>query len=99
MTCADTLESEIVSEHSPQLVVCAAIRHSNGSIICGPRHFDQTMRAVICERSEDWRRAEQGFVDQFGTFLTREEACKIAWARGQIDHTHTGGLLFSEDLY
>jgi len=48
----------------------------------------------------DWRGAEQGFVDQFGTFLAREQAFEIAEARGQIrERTGAGRVLYSEDLY
>ena len=47
---------------------------------------------------------EQGFVDQFQHFMTREEAWKIAQASGQIipDHPRQNepeGVLYSEDLY
>lgn len=45
--------------------------------------------------------AEQGFVDQFGAFLTREEAWAIASAAAQIIHPLPGreGTLYSENLY
>lgn len=95
--------SETVPERSPQRIVCAAIRHSNGSIICGPRHFDALMRSQIFARKqgEEWRGAEQGFVNQFGEFLTREQAYEIADTNGQHLHGegYDGRLLFSEDLY
>lgn len=78
----------------PQRIVCAALRHANGSIICGPRHFDQIMHAQAMARpTEDWRRADQGFVDQFGGFLTREEAYEIAEKNGQ--HRHGSGTIDS----
>jgi hypothetical protein len=82
-------------------VVCAAIRHrENGRIICGPRHFDATMHGQINEDRE-WRFSDQGFVDQFGAFLTREEAWVIANQRGQIRHTFSCSpkTLYSEHLY
>jgi hypothetical protein len=62
-------------------------------IVCGPRHFDPTMRAQIALRPEGkdvWARSEQGFIDQWGTFMTREEAMQVAKAAGQ--------LLYTEDL-
>jgi hypothetical protein len=82
-------------------VVCAALRHEEGAIICGPRHFDATMMAQISAQGGDWRRAEQGFVDQFGRFLTRDEAWDIAKARDQLLPNRDGilGTLYSEDLY
>ena len=59
-----------------QRVVCAAIRDKLGRIITGARHFDQVMIAQIRRTMSDqdaFRAAEQGFIDQFGNFLTREK--------------------------
>lgn len=44
---------------------------------------------------------EQGFVDQFGTFLTRKEALEIAKENGQIirDIGYEPDELYSEHLY
>jgi hypothetical protein len=55
------------------------------------------LRAAGGERSV----AEQGFVDQHGVFLTREEAMEIARAAGQIVRRCGGDSirLFSENLY
>lgn len=43
----------------------------------------------------------QGFVDEDGNFLTREEAVKVAIDLGQVkeENLHVSGKLFSEDLY
>lgn len=84
-----------------QWIVCAAIRNSFGQIICGPRHFDQRMRDQIGISRNDWKSSEQGFVDQFGAFLTREEAHAIAAKNGQIRRRCGGdkNRLFSENLY
>lgn len=75
-------------------VVCAALRHGS-VIICGPRHWD-----AICRGSskDGW---EQGFVDQRGEFLTREEAWTVAFCAGQILRRvgGDGERLFSENLY
>ena len=91
-------------------VVCAAARNTyNGAIICSPRHYDSTFHAVIelyretaDEQSiNDWMEADQGFVDQFGNFLTRAEARKIAVATKQIRRRCGGDHeeLYSENLY
>lgn len=83
-------------------VVCAALRNSRGEIICGPRHFDATMHQQIRNHaSTDWKGAEQGFVDQRGEWLTREEALHVALANGQILRRCGGDdhQLFSENLY
>lgn len=84
-----------------QFIVCAAIRNSNGGIICGPRHFDEIMRMQIDASTYYWKHAEQGFVDQRGQFLTREQAHVIAKEAGQIIRRVGGddGKLFSENLY
>lgn len=54
-------------------VVCAALRASDGSILCGARHFDALMRAQIeaCgpENANKWKKPDQGFIDQHGVFL------------------------------
>jgi len=86
---------------SEQRIVCAAVRLKLGIVVCGPRHFDATMRKMIDQLRLTVRDAEQGFVDQFGNFLTREEAWDIAKARGQIrtENSCCTGTLYSEDLY
>jgi hypothetical protein len=86
---------------SKRLVVCAAIRVGD-EVICGARHYDPVMVAQITARSDglDWRTAEQGFIDQWGTFMDRDEAYKVAKWQGQIRHPDVPGRgLFSEHLY
>lgn len=95
-----------------QRVVCAANR-LDGVIALGPRHFDAVMHrhiGVICgaemmpeaERAR-WARAEQGFIDQFGSFLTRREAWAIAATQGQIirwvGNQEPGNVEADEELY
>lgn len=47
-----------------------------------------------------WGSAEQGFIDQRGNFLTREEAWIIAVNNNQIiRHLSSSGVLYSENLY
>jgi hypothetical protein len=86
-------------------IVCAAIRNREGKILCGPRHFDVTMRSAM-EDNEGWveRRSgviEQGFVDQFGHFYNRSDAWAVAEKEGQIirDKEKCVGTLYSEHLY
>ncbi len=88
----------------PRRVVCAAMRHSAGSVICSPRHWDKVAVDRVGGQGGPWKGAEQGFVDQRGVFMTREEAWKVAEAAGQIirrvgGDTLNGGHLFSENLY
>lgn len=90
-----------------QKIVCAANRHKKTRIIIlGIRHFDFFMRMEICARFGDAQSKnkywEQGFVDQKGNFLNREEALIIARNAEQLERK-TGGAnskeLYSEDLY
>lgn len=98
-------------EGAPQRrVVCAALQYGPMMVV-GPRHYDPIMRAHIAlykasmkhpELSEQrWPMALQGFVDQWGTFMTREEALEVARAAGQIMRRVGGDetQLFSENLY
>ncbi len=86
-----------------RVVVCAAIRNRDGLVICSARHYDRTMRIQIKNSIGDWRLEyiEQGFIDQFGLFLTREEALLVANDAGQIVRRVGGDKkgLFSENLY
>lgn len=90
-------------------VVCAAIRHEQtGLIICGARHYDALMRAQILAISEwvvararGYYACQQGFVNNKGEFMTRDEAWVIAEKAGQL-RPHPSmrpGTLHSEDLY
>lgn len=93
-----------MSERPKPIVVCAAIRSKAGKIIAGARHYDEVMRQnfiVNGERPKEWWGCEQGFIDQFCNFLTREEAWKIAEENGQIRNRCGGdnGVLYSENLY
>jgi hypothetical protein len=82
-------------------IVCAALRHESGDIICGARHFDRVMVLQIQRDGRDWRRADQGFIDTHGEFLSRETAWVIASFHDQIvgDSAWNYGRLHSEHLY
>jgi len=85
-------------------VVCAANRYGS-HIFLGARHFDDRMREAMEDRNMKLLRKtygeEQGFIDQFGTFMDRVEACQVAELAGQIIRRVGGdnGKLFSENLY
>jgi len=90
-------------EKPQQIVVCAACR-VNGTMVCGARHFDKVMTDQIARLPLrlSWNTAEQGFINQFGDFLTREEAMKIVKENGQPFNIERNGgdvSLFSEGLY
>lgn len=89
-------------------VAAVANRLEDGTIFLGVRHFCPLMRQNI----DNWIKAngiegnprprmEQGFVDQHGTFMDREEAMTVAVARGQIMRSVVGygAALFSEHLH
>jgi hypothetical protein len=93
---ATTLDGAETARIVPRrMVVCAALRDRNGTIICGPRHWDSICRGTS---HDGW---EQGFVDQRGVFLNREEAWLVAEGANQIIRRvgGDGERLFSENLY
>lgn len=90
-------------------VVCAANKFPNGFIICGARHWDKIMHNAV-EAIEDRKekgvkggKEQQGFINQFGEFLTREEAMLLVKENGQrFDYERNGdqdNKLFSEGIY
>jgi hypothetical protein len=91
-------------------VVCAAVR-LNDVIVLGPRHFDHTMHTMIARLATSgtprtaWAHADQGFIDQYGVYMSRSEAYDVAVHSGQIlpecrrTATVINPKLFSEDLY
>lgn len=89
----------------PRVVVCAAVKlcddFSMQVIITGPRHWDSRMGSSAMHMLGNWKELEQGFIDQFGVFMTREEAWEVAKAAGQIKYRvpNDEGCLFSENLY
>lgn len=87
-------------------IVCAAIRGKDGTVLLGVRHYSKDMHEQINarfdgEQFKDCRGDDQGFIDKFGRYHTREEAYKIALAAGQIwrPRACTEEKLFSEALY
>lgn len=85
------------------VVVCAANRYGD-LIIPSARHHDKLMNKIIMAIGELSKLdSEQGFINQFGEFLTREEAMIVAKEAGQkINIRGCGGsnvTLFSEGLY
>lgn len=86
--------------------VAAAANRYGGYIVVGARHHDIMMQTqmMVIGYEKLWEFAggrdneEQGFIDQWGIFLTREEAWVVAEAAGQIRTYEFGhGTLFSEN--
>lgn len=100
-------------------IVSAAQRNSIGRVIMSVRHMDFVFWRNVLDLPEDellprhaglpdevklWQGCEQGFVDNYGVFLTREQAWPIALEAGQIlkKELELGwqrGCLHSEHLY
>lgn len=88
-------------EKPQQIVVCAAIRVGS-LIILGARHCDKRMRELAEAAGVSLKSPDQGFIDQFGDYLTREEAMQIVKDNGQpfdIESNRGDKVLFSEGLY
>lgn len=96
-----------VDENSyiPRVVVCAACLMDNGVILCGARHWDSIMReqAKAMGYKPGCADKDQGFIDQYGQFMNREEAAFVVEANNQplrkarVKDYPT--RLYSEDLY
>ena len=91
-------------------VVCAAIRAADGTVLLGVRHYSRDMHEQIAARRDGEKfkhrnDENQGFVDQWGVYMTREEAYRVADEQGQIYDWRAcgngleGRKLYSEGLY
>ena len=87
-------------------IVCAANRYGT-IVVAGVRHHDMLMNETIRLYKEhvgldEEDKAEQGFVDNNGNFLSREEAWEVALVAGQILRRVGGddrGRLFSDNMW
>lgn len=105
-----TTDNEVTTLLSKPRIVCAAIRAADGDLLIGIRHYSRDMHQQIRAR-RDGRKfkhrddKDQGFVDQHGTYYSREDAYRVAHANGQItrprasDETVDAPKLYSEGLY
>lgn len=89
------------------VVICAAIRMSDGYIIRGHRHNDCFMTASKIPRYKNERphAEDQGFVNSLNQYVTRKEGYEIQRAAGiesvvaDPSERYLNGELYSEDLY
>lgn len=103
----DSLKPEPQTKYVFRRVIVAAACKYGDVIITGARHYDRVMHGQLKAFPEDhevrmMNRGEviQGFIDNQGTFLNREEALVVAKAANQIRFKHEPDYeLFSEDLY
>lgn len=86
-------------------IVCSAIRAKDGDVLLGIRHYSHDMVVQIQNRKDGDKfhhlsGTNQGFVDQFGKYYTRQEAWIIAKDNNQIARDiDVIGTLYSEHLY
>jgi hypothetical protein len=98
----------------PRRVVCAAIRAADGELLIGIRHYSTDMHRQIEKRVDGEKFVnrldeDQGFVDQYGKWMSREDAYEYAKWNGQILYPDACGkkvnaigtvdVLYSEGLY
>jgi len=97
-------------EKMQRRIVCAAIRAADGRLLLGIRHYSPDMHKQIDARTDGHKfnrrlDEDQGFVDQHGVFLSREEAYCVAETAGQIVRPKACGVglsgprLYSEGIY
>lgn len=95
---------------SQRRIVCAALRAPDGELLLGIRHYSADMRRQIYFRHDGAKfkhlhDENQGFVDQHGVYVGREEAYRVAQEAGQITRPQAcgngldGPKLYSEGLY
>lgn len=91
-------------------VVASACRYGDLITAVGARHFSPAMCAQLNAIREEKLidldnkgKAEQGFIDQFDVFMTREEAWEVAITSGQLNAKrykgNSFGSLHSEDVW
>jgi len=89
-----------------RMVVSAACKNGDYMLV-GPRHFCPTMHVQADAYHKlgyvDDRKWEQGFIDQWETYMDRHEALMVALAAGQpVDFKRNGGSgkeLYSEGVW
>jgi hypothetical protein len=86
-----------------QRVVSMAACIVDGNLVVGNRHFCPVMSLMLdaLHLTEEQThnhdvRTEQGFVDQYGVYMTRQEAWTVAKEAGQIKEVFQEGVLYSE---
>ena len=90
----------------PRIIVTAANKVGD-LIIPGVRHHDSVMRSLYDALGliKTYKIEEQGFIDQYGQFVTREDARIIFDTNKQVSKRNDGQapndpkLLYSEDIH
>lgn len=81
-------------------VVSMAANIVDGRLIVGNRHFCPIMQMQIETQGLNSRvhniGTDQGFIDQWGIYMSRQEAWDVAKRAGQIKEVFQEGTLYSE---
>ena len=77
-------------------IICAAIKSEEG-VFMGKRHSDCLF--LMSRFGVKANPRTEGFMTSGRLFVTRKEAMDMAIEAGQMDKSHKGIELFSEDLY
>lgn len=110
MDCSYLLPMTRARLEEARRVVCAAIRAADGELLLGIRHYSRDMHVQLRARRDSEKfyhrhDEDQGFVDQHGVFMTREEAYRVACDAHQLVRPDAcgsgldGPKLYSEGLY
>ena len=89
----------------PRWVVSAAVKTECGKVISGARHGNCYWQIRELGLKATHAVKNQGFIDQFNIFMSRQEAHEVAKANDQLipdrrdGRINESGTLFSEDLY
>jgi len=81
---------------TPEIIICAAVRASNGRIVQGFRHNDaiRALQAIVGYEGEQPDGKDLGFVTSTNRYVTRMEAYQLHFP----DRTEPDEL-YSDDLY
>jgi hypothetical protein len=63
----------------PEIIICAAVRASNGKVVSGHRHNDaiRALQAMDGYESEQPHGGNQGFLTSINSFVNRREAYRL----------------------
>jgi hypothetical protein len=92
----DASACPVSDDTTPETIICAAVRASNGKVIRGHRHNDaiRTLQAMEGYQGEQPDGQDQGFVTSTNRFVNRREAYRLHFPdRAEPDE------LRSDDLY
>lgn len=85
-----------------EIVICAAVKATDGTIIRGHRHSDCIRAMKYYDLKPSTSPSAQGFITSMNRYVTRKQGRKLQDAAGiksASPEGYMGSTLFSEDLY